>query len=844
MLRLAWRNLRARKVRMALSGISVVLGVAFVAGTLVLTATLDRVFTDLFGQTTKGVSVVVRGAPAFDDPGLAADPSAVPKVAADLQRTLEAVPGVAAVQADVSGYAQLVGSDGKPVSTGGAPTLGVTLATSSELEALTLREGRRPATADEVVLDVASARKGAWKVGDSVPVLLARGRQQLTVTGLVGLGDADSVGGASVIGFTLDGAKKWLGAPGVVDDYRIAAAPGTDNARLLAEVRGVLPDGAEAVSGQTVAAEQADAISSALGFLSTALLVFAGIALFVGGFLIVNTYAMLVAQRTQELALLRALGASRGQVTRSVVAEAAIVGLLSGGVGLGLGIGLAVGLRALLGAVGVDLPAGPLVVTASTVVVSLLVGLLVTVVAAVLPARRASRIPPVAAMRADLLPPESRSLRSRSLVGAALAGVGVAGIVLGLTTATLSVLGLGVVSALLAVTTLSPLFASPVARALGWPVARLGGLPGRLARDNASRNPRRTSATAAALMIGLTMVTAVTVLGASLKASVSDVVGSSLGADYLLSTQNFKGFSPDLVDRLAGLPGVEVAAGVTSTRAQVDGQVVGVDGAAPAGLQKILTLDVTAGDLTGLPNGLAVSQDVSDNRGLRVGDAVPVVFGTGYRTELPVVAVFAPNGLSSSYIVSDTTFAQGDPGALDVVAGVVAAPGADRAALHTALEAAVADFPTVQVQDRSELVQSQADQVDQLVNILTVLLLLALFIAVLGIVNTLALSVVERTRELGMLRAVGLQRSGVRRMVTLEAVIISVYGALLGVVLGAGLGWALVQGLADQGVTVFSLPAVRLVVFVLLAGVAGVLAAVLPAFRAARTSVLQAVSAT
>lgn len=835
MLRTTLRSLLARKLRLLLSGLAVVLGVAFVSGTFVLTDTLGKVFDDLFEDVSAGTSVAVRGVPALEG-------GAPPPVEAALVDRVRAVDGVAEAVGRVTGYAELVVA-GEPVDSSGAPSIGVDLQAGSALETLTVRSGRAPVGPAEVAVDAATASRVGIEVGDRVQVALAEGLRDVTVTGTVGLGDTDGFAGAALTAFDLETAQQVLGQPGTFQEIAVAGEEGVDDAELATRIGAVLPEAVEAVTAAQASAETSAEIKEGLGFFTTALLVFAGISLFVGAFLIFNTFSMLVAQRAKELALLRALGASRRQVTGSVLVEALVIGLLASVLGFGLGVGVAVGLRGVLAALGIDLPEGDLVLAPRTVVVSLLVGVGVTALAALLPARRAARVAPVEAMR-DSGPAEERSLRTRGAAGAVLLLTGIGLLAVGLTQVELPLVGLGAAVTFFGVATLSPLVARPVASVLAAPFARMG-VPGRLGRANAVRSPRRTSATAAALMIGLALVSAVSVLGASLKESVGVVVDRSFGADFVLTSSSFQGFSPTVVDRLRESPELESVLAVRSSELRVRDVTAGVTGIDPAAALDVLRIEVVAGDLGSLDDGaLAVQDSVATSLGLNVGDRVPVTWSETGDAELVVGAVYQENEFLSRLAVGEQLLSDNTAADLLQAVGVTTADGTSPEDARRAVDAAVADLPTVTVEDRAEFVAGQRGQVDQLLNAITVLLVLSVVIAVLGIVNTLALSVVERTRELGLLRAVGLQRRQLRRMIRIESVVIALYGALLGLVVGTGFGWALVRALRDQGITEFSLPVGRLGLVVVAAALAGVLAAALPARRAARLDVLQAVAST
>ena len=839
MLRATLRSLLARKLRLVLSGIAVILGVAFVSGTFVLTDSMGRVFDDLFATVSKGTAVNVRGVSGLGNEGDTSGNEPVPQAVLD---AVKKVDGVKEAVGRVSGYAQPVDKKGKAVTTGGAPTFGVSWSPSPTQRALTLKQGRAPAGPTEVGIDAGTARKAGFHVGDTVTILLKGPARKFTVVGIVGFGTTDNLAGATIAAFDTATAQKYVGQPGTYTDLAIASEEGVSQQDLAKRVSAVLPKGFEAVTQQQQTDEASKAIKKGLGFFSTALLVFAAIALFVGAFLIFNTFSMLIAQRTRELALMRSLGASRAQVTTSVLVEALLVGLFSSVVGFFLGIGVAKGLNAMMAALGIDLPSGAMVIAPRTVIASLVVGVGVTCAAALLPARKAARVAPVEAMR-ESGPAEDRSLRRRGLVGGALTLAGVGLLALGLSHGTLKLVGLGAAASFLGVATLSPFIARPVTSALGLPFARLG-VPGKLGRGNAMRSPRRTSATAAALMVGLALVAAVSVLGSSLKSSTVKIVDTSLGADYILHTEQFMPFSSAVGQDLKGKPGIESVASFRFGEAKVGKSTSPVQGVEPDALAAVLKLKVISGSLADMETGLAISKKVAKDHGWKVGDTVPVTWRRTGSHPLKVAAIYDINQFAGDYLVSGKTF---DANTSQQLLGVVAIKTtADSTPKETRaiVDASVKPYPNIVVQDQSEFVKSQGKQIDQLLNAITGLLVLSVLIAVLGIINTLALSVIERTRELGLLRAVGLQRRQLRRMIRVESVVIAVYGALLGLAVGVCFGWALVRALHSQGVTEFSLPYGRLVQVLIVAALAGVLAAALPARRAARLDVLEAVAAT
>jgi putative ABC transport system permease protein len=839
MLRVTLRSLLARKLRLLLSGLAVVLGVAFTSGTFVLTDTLGRVFDTLFQDVTKNTSVTVQGTSSLGSGEQDREP--VPQAVVD---QLARVPGVREAAGGVTGYAQVVDSHGKAYSTGGAPTFGVSYNPASIQESLVLKKGRAPVGPAEVALDATTVDKAHLHLGDRITVLLKGPARKVTFVGVIGLERADSFAGASLIAFDTRVAQAALGTPGTWTNVSLAAEPGVSQQELRDRAATVLPAGFEAVTQKQTAADQSKSLKKGLSVFNTVLLVFALISLFVGAFLIFNTFTMLVAQRVRELALLRALGASRAQVTRSVLVEAVAVGMLASLTGFGLGIALAVGLRWLLGVLGIDLPGGPTVVALRTFVVALAVGTGVTAVAALLPARRAARVAPVQAMR-ESGPAEERSLTRRTVVGALVLTTGVALLVAGLNgTGGLQAIGAGAAVSFLGVAALSPLFARPVVGLLGVPFLHLG-VPSRLGRGNAMRNPRRTSVTAAALMIGLALVAMVSTFGASTKASLAAYVGRSLGADFVLSTKTFQPFSLQVVKAMQARPELDQVAGFRFARARIGGKTTDLQAVEAGPLEATLKVKTLHGDLTAIDRGeLAISENAAKSRHLAVGQRVDVVWSRTGSQPMRVGAVYALNQYAGDYLVGVTTYDTNVTEHLVTVVAVTARPHVSAEQARAAVDAAVQPFPNVQVYDQVALVRAQKEQIDGLLNVVTGLLIFSVLIAVLGIVNTLALSVVERTRELGLLRAVGLQRRQLRRMIRVESVLIAIFGALLGIVVGLALGWSLVQALKDQGIDQFAVPWVRLVWVLVAAGFAGVVAAALPARRAARLDILEAVAAT
>jgi putative ABC transport system permease protein len=844
MFRATLKSALGHKLRLALTTASVVLGVAFIVGTLVLTDTINATFDRLFADANRNTAVNVRAHSDFTSNQNAGTQRA--PVPASLLPTVRAVPGVRDALGNVEGYAQIVSPKTNKVLGGqGAPSLGEVW-TDSTLSPLRLTAGRGPKAAGEVAIDTKTAADGGIKVGDTVTVLLKGPPLRQRVVGIFRFGSSGELAGATITAFDPVSAQRLLGSPGVYTSIDVAAASGVSQAELRDRVRRVLPAGYEAITGKDLSAESSNSIKSALKFLNIFLLVFAGISLFVGSFIIFNTFTMLVAQRSKEMALLRALGASRRQVTRSVLGESLLVGVVASTIGLGAGLGVAKLLQLLFKAFGADIPASGLTVLPHTPMWAYLVGVVVTTAAAYQPARLAARIPPMAALRDDVALP-SASLRRRAIIGALLVVAGIALLIAGLAGAgsqPAALVGLGAIAVFLGVAALSPYISQPVVRLLGAPIAR-ASYAGRLARDNAMRNPRRTAATASALMVGLALVSAMTVMSSSIKESSNQVIDSSLGADYVLTTSTFTPFTRTVAERLAGAPGVAAVSSFRIGTAKIGGSSTQITGTQPATVRRTVQLDLLSGNLDAMASGaLLVDAKTAKAKKWAVGDRVPAVFGKTGATTLPIGGIFKENQLIGSYLISTDTFDKNFADALDSVVAVTTEPNAPVAQVRKTVEAAAALSPNISVKDQAEFKADQRKQINQTLSFVLVLLALAVLIAALGIVNTLALSVFERTREIGLLRAVGMSRRQLRRMVRLESVIISVFGAILGVAVGLGFGWALVRALRDQGIRTLVIPWGSLALYVVLAAIIGVLAAVLPARRAARQDVLQAIATT
>ena len=840
MLRVTLKGLLARKLRLALTALAIVLGVTFVTGTLVLGDTLDRTFNGLIGTVYQHVSFEIRGDAEFSDNSAASvDGTANRKpVPESIVNSVRKLSGVQFAYGSVTGYAQLVAPDGTAIGSAGR-SAGFSFDPNPQLSALRLAAGKAPTTADQVVIDKATAQKQHFHIGQRVRILFAGPTRWFTITGFVTFGTDDNLIGESLAAFYLPTAQQLFGTAGHYDAINVLAKPNADNVALQRQIQAVLPKGVQVLSGKQIASQLSSSINHELGFLTTALLIFAFISLFVGGFTIFNTFSITVGQRTRELALLRLVGASRRQVFRSVLTEAAITGLIGSLIGLGLGVVAALGLRALLGAFGITLPSAPLVFEARTPIVAIVVGVGVTLIAAVMPARRAVRIAPVAALGA---PTEGRvtASRRRRNFGIGFAVLGLLAILSGVRRAHIGSVGIGALLLFLAATLLLPLMATPLASALGRPLARLFGMPGRLGRENSLRSPRRTAQTAAALMIGIALVSTITVLGSSLSASATQSVDTAIRADYLITSG---GFSNAAVNVISRVPGVRTVTKIYQGQFEVDGAIQGLVAATPHDLGQTVDLNLTAGaGASALADGeLLVDTTTARKDHLVVGSTLRVTFAQTGATTLRVGGIFKPNSLVGSYVVSDSYyvshFQNPQPDAV-----LIRSTG-NTARLENTLKAATAAYPNLNIRSRKQFEQNEQQQVNQLLGLVYVLLALAVVVALIGIINTLMLSVFERTREIGLLRAVGMNRKQVRRMIRAESIIIALFGAVVGVVLGGALGAALAGALRNNGVTVVDVPYARLIVFLIVAAGLGRSAAIWPARRAAKLDVLEAIAA-
>jgi len=842
------KGIWSKKVRFLLTGIAVMLGVAFVSGTFVLTETISNTFNGLFNDIYQHTDAVVRAKKEFSSQGFG--DAGRGTISADLLSTVRDAKGVEAADGTVQGLAVIVDKQGDALGSkgNGAPTLGFSYIPDRELSTIHVVQGRGPRAPDEVVIDKGSADDAGYKVGAKIPIITKVGRNDYTLTGIVKFGSTNSLLGATIAAFAPNTASRLLGTPGQFQSIDVKAQSGVSQDQVVANIRTALksaPDAGnvEVISGKDITSESQSNLKDNLSFFNTFLLIFAVVALLVGSFIIFNTFSIVVAQRSRELALLRAIGAGQAQVLNSVLVEAVLVGLVASTIGFVAGIGLAIGLKALLGALGLDIPASDIAIPAAAFIWSYVLGMIVTVVAAIAPALRAARIPPIAAMRDATIDRSSTSPR-RAVFGILITLVGVAFLLLGLFgDSGLLYVGIGMGVVFLGVAVLGPMISAPISGALGIPIQKLKGVTGVIARENAMRNPKRTSATAAALMIGVALVGLITVFAASARTSVNAAIDRSMKADYVITSPGFgQGTIPLEAQRaLAKIPQVTSASGIRSGQAEIDGSVTQIIAADPTQIDSLFDLQPKQGRISELtPDGIAVLDSTASDNGWKLGQTVPIKFAQTGTQQFKVESIYQQSGFTN-YVITNDAYEKNFTDQFDYQV-YVSAKGGVTPENTAAIKQVMKQYPGPKVETRDEYKATQAAQINQFLNLVYVLLFFAIVIALFGIANTLGLSIIERRHELGLLRAVGMTRRQLRSSVRWESVIIALLGTLLGLVIGVVFAWAMVKALADQGIDKFSVAPAQLLLIVVLAGLFGVLAAAWPARRAAKLDVLASIS--
>ncbi len=837
-----WKGLIGHKLRLALTALAIVLGTGFVAGSYVFTDTLDGAFSALFQEAFAGSDVIIR--PSVDE-----DLSFVlgDRMDAALENEVRAIDGVAGAEGTLGGFLVLI-VDGESAGGQGPPTLGSAwVDTGNPLE---LRDGRKPESAGEVVIDKSSADRLGLTVGEQVQVIAVGEPVDMEVVGLVGLGSSDGFGGATAMAFERSQAESLFEAEGQVDAINVVAVAGVTPAELISRITPILPDNVEAVDSRTASEEQLTGFKDALGFINTFLLVFGFVSLFVGSFIIQNTFRVIIAQRTKELAMLRAVGATRAQIIRMVLTEAAIVSLIASLAGVVAGIGLAYAIKAIFEFFGGSLPDSGLVVLPRTLAVALAAGLTVTLASALLPALSASRIPPVAAMREVLSPAKKKSLRLRAVIGSLLTGSGGAALWFGLTGETpenlapAAVVGAGAATIFVGVAVLTPLIVRPVGRAIGAPLKRLGPV-GTIATENAVRSPRRTSATSASIMIGTALAGLALIFGASLSATTDALIKDQFRSDLIVQPSGFGGsqLSPEIARQMSILPEVESLVSIRQNAAKLNGERIFLDSANLEMLTELVQIESVQGDIASLAdNEVGISADLAKDKNLTLGDEVTMTFARTGDQPFRIGAIFTQEGPGTSIVITDGAWDANFSERFDTAIFIKIAPGVGleegRAALTTVSE----KFPGAEILDQNQFAAEAKNQINQFVGLVFALLGLTLLIGFFGILNTLLLAIIERTREIGLLRAVGTTRRQLSAMVTWEAVIVAVFGSLLGIALGIFFGWALITAIQQDSELLLSIPVLALTLSVIVAALAGVVAAVYPAWRASRLNVLAAIA--
>lgn len=843
--KLARRSLRARIGRAIAIGLAILISVAFVSGSFILADSLKATFDNLFTELTANVDLEVRSVLTVDDISAVRDP-----VPGSVEATVKAVPGVANAEGGLQRTATLLKKNGDAIDTRGAPALGVSWNEDPDLNGVTLKEGRGPEAADEVVIDKLTADNNDYKVGDDITIVFDNGPATFHIVGLVGLGNTDGFGGATVASFAHQYSQQILSAGDTWDVVDIRVDEGADIDAVKAAVEQVLPPRTEVVTGEQVSEEASDSINQIISIFGTGLLIFAFITAFVAAFIINNVFGITIGQRLRELALMRGIGASTKQVRRLIVLEALIISLTATVLGILAGFGVAKLIIAIFNASGAGFPSSALVLRPAAVIVSLVVGVGVTMASVVFPARRAAKVPPVAAMRPEIGFAAISSSR-RLIIGVIVTVVGAALFAIGLFLTPGGAFGLiftaggGALLIFIGIASLSTTVARPVAGAIGRPIQKVFGTPGRFARDNAMRAPRRTARTASALMIGVALISAAALFTSSLRDTFGRILDRSVTADFIVSNPSFLAIPAEVGERIAALPDMQAVSPVRPVLAKVDGDQVGFSAIDPVAFPELVDVDVTAGGFEGVTDddGVVVFKDKADDLNVGIGDPIHIVFSNGVERDVTVAGIFADNSLGSPLWISTGLLDQvSDLPPSDQLVLARAKDGVDPDTAKQEVEAAIADFPQAEVRTNAEFRADQEGQINQLLVVISTLLGFAIVISFFGIAITLALSVFERTREIGLLRAVGMSRRQLRRAVRWEAVIVSVFGVVVGVVVGTLIGIALSYAVPNSVIDGITIPYATLIIVVVLAVLAAVVAALYPAYKASRMNVLEAIA--
>lgn len=852
MLRIALKSLLGHKLRMVLTAISIILGVGFVAGSYIFTDTISSSFDDIFDDVFGSVDIIVKPAEtSFEAPGSggAFSQTTIPE---NILEDVRAIDGVDRAEGEVSGLAQIIKEDGNIANTTGAPSFGFSWVDVPEFNPLVIQPGgRAPQDAGEVVIDVSTAETNGYEVGETVRIIAAGPVEEFEIVGLIKFGEADTLAGATIAAFEFEEAQRIFGIDEGFSQISVTSGGGVEAEELKRRIDAVLPSGAESLTGEQEKSDSLDQINEGIGFLNTALLSFAMVAVFVGGFIIFNTFQIIVSQRSKELALLRAVGATRKQVRRVVVYEAFFVGVFASCIGILVGIGVSNLLRSAVNQIGAGLPTGPLSVEPRTIIASFMVGIVVTVLSALIPAIKASRVSPVEAMHASESAAPSRSLKKRSAFGLAVTALGAGLLLLGLFSSLdqpVVLVGTGAGIMFIGIAIFSPALSQPIANIVGIFVVGYYRLVGQIAKRNAQRTPRRTSFTASALMIGVSLVVFASIFASSIKATIDDVIVENFPGDIsisskLLQTNPFGAtFSSEIAQEVEQLDEIELVATTKYDIAKIQGSEELIIAIEPDKFNKAFALNPSGGSYSQLgEDAVYVLESKLEDLGLEVGDTIDVEYALTGASTLTITGSFSET-FDSPYLISDETYFANFTNRDDLFAVANVSDGVSIEDGKAAINSIVDKYPTVQIQDKDELINDARTQIDQALGFLTALLGLAMLIAIFGITNTLTLSVTERTREIGMLRAIGMTRPQIRKMIRAESIIIAVFGALLGMAMGIFFGWAILRALEDIGFTAFSIPAVQLGVYLVVAVLAGVVAAIVPSYKASRMNILDAIN--
>jgi putative ABC transport system permease protein len=853
MMRVALKGLWGRKLRTVLTALAIVLGVSMISGTYVLTDTITASFTKVVDGSYENADAVVSGKVAFKNTN--SDTEVTPAFPDSVLAKVKGLPDVAAAAGTVNDSVKLIDRDGKAISTKGGESIGTSVdpPNDAQFTPLKLVSGKWPVGNGQIAIDQRTSEKQDYSIGDTIGVAAAQGVRTFEITGIAKFSSSASIGASTIAIFDVPTAQDLFDKDGKFDEVQVAAKHGVTPEKLVSEIGPVLPATAQVKTADAQTQQAVDDINQGVGIFQKILLAFGFIALFVGAFVIANTLSITIAQRMREFATLRTIGGSRRQVLRSVMLEALVVGLLASVIGLFFGLAIAKGLNALFSALGVEFPSGGTVFAMRTIVVSLLVGVVVTLLASLRPAIKATRVPPIAAVREGAELPPARLSRLGPVVSIATLVLGILLLVYGIfgggltTAARLSALGFGTLILFVGVAMNAKRAVRPLAAVLGWPGTRIGGTAGTLARENAMRNPSRTASTASALMIGLALITFVAILGAGLRTSFGDAVDKLFVADYALTAENgFDPFTTQADDAVAGTPGVTAVTGIRGGDARIFGHNVQVT-AVPPNAAETIRMDWLQGDRS-VPSklgtdGAFVAKDYAKDHDLKIGSPIAVQTPTGKVLDLRLKGVFDPPKGGSpfgSVTMSDATFDANYASPQNLMT-LINVKGGVSEANTASLDLSLHSFPDAKVVTASQFKKGQLDDINLTLNLLYGLLGLSVLISLFGVVNTLVLSVFERTRELGMLRAIGMTRSQVRRMIRHESIVTALIGATLGILVGVFLSILTTQALSDEGI-VLAIPWTTIGVFVVATIVAGMLAAILPARRASRLNILAALT--